>query len=168
MSPAVSAALPYLIVPLVLWRVYARIKRLVTRQRSVAWRHWLGLGLFGFVIAVMALVSLSRPLGLAALAAGVGAGAGLAVAALQRTRFELEDGVLHYTPHAHIGLAVSLVFIGRLCWRMLEVYQLHGAPQPPQNPGDSPLTMLTFGIMAGYYTLYAAGVLRWRRAHGVR
>jgi hypothetical protein len=32
----------------------------------------------------------------------------------------------------------------------------------------SPTTMLVFGIMAGYYMLYSAGLLHYRRANGIK
>lgn len=168
MSPAVAAALPYLLIPFVLWRVYARVKRLMTRQRSHAWRHWLSVVLFGMLVAMLgALSALTNQVALAGLAAGVAAGAGLGVAALKRTSYEQVDGALYYTPSAHIGVFVSLLFIGRLLWRMIQVWSQHGA-QPPENMANSPLTLLVFGILAGYYVVYSGGLLRWRHAHGVK
>jgi len=113
------------------------------------------------------LSALTNQTALAGLAAGVAAGAGLGVAALKRTNFEPVDGALYYTPNAQIGLFVSLLFVGRLLWRMIQVWSQHGAQQP-ENIANSPLTLLVFGILAGYYVVYSGGLLRWRHAHGVK
>ena len=53
-TPVVAAVL----VPLVLWRVYSRIKRLTTRQRSKVWRHRTTLVFFPLLILMLAAVSL--------------------------------------------------------------------------------------------------------------
>ena len=67
-----------------------------------------------------------------------------------------------YTPSAHIGVLVSMLFIGRLLYRGYEFY-VAGASRPDDMAGSAS-TMLVFGILAGYYTCYAAGILRWRRS----
>ena len=156
-TPIVAAVL----VPFVLWRVYNRIKRLMVRQRSQAWRHWIAAILFPALLLTMALFGLSNPVALAGLAAGVTVGVGLAVVALNKTRFEYVDGQFFFTPNAHIGIIVSMVFLSRLLYRAYEYY-VNGAA--PQGATLSPLTMLAFGVMAGYYAVYATGLLRWRRA----
>ncbi|MGZ3181803.1 MAG: hypothetical protein ACXU8N_05115 [Telluria sp.] len=162
-----AAVLPYLLIPLVLWRVYARIKRLMTRQQSHAWRHWLSVVLFSLIVLSFVVPGLAYPSALAALAVGVAAGAGLAIAAFQRTVFENEDGTLYYTPSAHIGVFVSLLFVGRICYRFLNLYLNHGASQPDQ-PWTSPVSMLVFGLLAGYYVVYSGSLLRWRRKNGIK
>ena len=156
-QPVVAAV----IIPFVLWRVYQRIKRLVVRQRSQAWRHWVGVVLFPLLVLMLAFVALAHPLALAALAGGVAAGVALGLVGLQRTVYERIGADFFYTPSAHIGILVSLLFIGRLLYRGYEFY-VAGVARP-DDFASSPLTLLVFGILAGYYTSYAAGILRWRR-----
>lgn len=147
--------------PLILWRVYARVKRLMTRQRSQAWRHWIAMVLFPLVVIGFAFAAHAYPLTLAALAGGVVAGAALAALGLRKTGFEQVGAEFFFTPHAGIGIAVSLVFISRMGYRMVEV--IEQGPAYRDDFGHSPLTLLAFGVLAGYYTVYAAGLLRWRR-----
>jgi hypothetical protein len=104
---------------------------------------------------------LAHPNALAGLAAGIAAGAALGVLGLRRTIYEQIGGAYFYTPNAHIGVLVSVLFLGRLLYRGYEFYVL-GAAQP-QDFAGSPLTLLVFGVLAGYYTTYAAGLLRWRK-----
>lgn len=146
--------------PFILWRVYARIRRLMTRQRSHLWRHRVAVGLFPLVVIGLAVAALASPLTLAALAAGVAAGAALAVVGLRKTGFERVGDEYYFTPHAGIGIAVSLVFIARMGYRFYEISVM--GPQANPDLGHSPLTLLAFGVLAGYYTVYAAGLLRWR------
>jgi hypothetical protein len=157
-APLVAVVL----VPLVMWRVYQRVKRLMVRQRSQPWRHWISVVLFPALLVLMGAVSLAHPQALGGMAAGVAAGAVLGVLGLRKTRYEHIGSEFFYTPNAHIGVLVSLLFVGRLLYRGYEFYAL-GAAQT-QDFGSSPLTLLVFGVLAGYYTTYAAGILRWRAA----
>ena len=70
---------------------------------------------------------------------------------------------LFYTPNAHLGIAVSLLFTGRIIYRLVEVYAL-GETMRGGNSDfvRSPLTMAVFGVLAGYYIVYAIGLVRWR------
>ncbi len=155
-TPLVAAVL----VPFVMWRVYQRIKRLMVRQHSKAWRHWISLIVFPVILVLLGVAALAHPQALAGMAAGVVAGVALGVVGLRKTQYEHIGSEFFYTPNAHIGVLVSMLFVGRLLYRGYEFYVL-GTAQP-QDFASSPLTMVVFGILAGYYTTYAAGLLRWR------
>jgi cytochrome b561 len=148
--------------PLIAWRVYKRVQRLTTRQPSKVWRHWTAAILFPVLVILLGLGAASHPLALVAMAAGLAGGAGLGVLSLRKTVFENVGGEFFYTPHARIGIFVSLLFVGRLLYRGFEMLTM--APGAMQSPdfGRSPLTLLVFGVMAGYYIAYATGLLRWR------
>ena len=150
-------------IPLILWRLYSRIRRLVGRQKSRLWRHWVAVTFFPLIVVLLGIVALHNAITLASLVAGVAIGTGLAVWGLKRTRLENTPEGFFYTPNAHIGIAVSLLFIGRILFRMVEVYGAIGGAQPGmQDFARSPLTLAIFGVLAGYYTAYAIGILRWR------
>ncbi|MDQ2823636.1 MAG: hypothetical protein M3Y65_25210 [Pseudomonadota bacterium] len=155
-APAIAAILT----PFVAWRVYQRVRRLMVRQQSHAWRHWLSIAIMGVLVVVFGVMTLGHPLAVAALAAGVAVGVGLSLLALQRTRFERIGSNFFFVPHAPIGAIVSLLFIGRLLYRGYEFY-VDGAAASAHFT-STPLTMIVFGIMAGYYANFARGVLRWR------
>lgn len=158
-STLVFAAL----VPLVAWRVYARFRRMVGRQRLTKYRIWVQLTLFPTLVALIALSALGRPAALVAFGASLAAGVGLGRYGLRTTRFEAVPGHLYYTPNAHLGIALSLLFVVRLAWRVVEVA---GSPPGAERGGldfvHSPLTLLVFGLLAGYYISYALGLARWR------
>lgn len=157
-TPIVAAVL----VPFVLWRVYARVKRLMVRQRSQPWRHWVGVVLFPLLMVALGIAAQAHPMSLAGIAAGVAVGVGLGLLALRNTVYERVGAEFYYTPNAHIGILVSMLFIGRLLYRGYEFYVAKTAQ--PQDFASSPLTLLVFGVLAGYYTFYAAGLLRWRKS----
>jgi hypothetical protein len=156
-SPIVAAIL----VPFVMWRVYQRIKRLMVRQRSQPWRHWIAVVLFPLIVVLLGVGALAHPIALAGMAAGLAAGAVLGVVSLRKTIYERIGGAFFYTPNAHIGVLVSMLFLGRLLYRGYEFYMQGAAHQPDFASG--PLTLMVFGVLAGYYTMYAAGLLRWRK-----
>ncbi len=149
---------------LIVWRMYSRIRRLIGRQQSRAWRHWGAATLFPLLIVLISLVAMASPLALLALAIGLAGGIGLAVWGLRMTKFEKTDAGFFYTPNAHIGIAISVIFIARLLFRAVQLIALTGAEArlATQDFGRSPLTLIIFGTMAGYYAWYAIGLLRWR------
>jgi cytochrome b561 len=152
-----------LVVPLVAWRVVARVRRLVGTQESKPWRHWLAAILFPLLTVVICVSA--RGWALAGLGAGVCARIALAVLGLRLTRFEVVEQKLFYTPNAHIGIALSVLLMLRVGYRLWQVATLTGAAarEPATGFAQSPTTTLLFGLMAGYYASYAMGILRWRR-----
>lgn len=150
------------LVPLIAWRFYSRVRRLIGRQKSRAWRHWAALVLFPTLLAMLAFGAAADRVAIGALIAGIAVGVGLGLLGLRLTRFERTAEGFFYTPNAHIGIAISVVFAARIAWRLIEVQVHAGALPTGQDFARSPLTLLVFGVLAAYYTAYAAGVLRWR------
>ncbi len=146
----------FLIVPLVLWRIYVRVRRLVARQRFSKVRSWITLAVFPALVLVLAYVVLGQPDVLAWLAAGLTAGALLGLYGLKRTRFEATPQGLFYTPNARLGIAVSLLFLGKFAYRLFELYTMPLGATPVANGS----TLAIFGVLAGYYVSYAAGLVR--------
>ena len=162
---------PSLVVPvgigvLILWRTYSRIRRMVGRQRLSKVRPWITVCVFLPLVLLLAFSSIARPQSLLGIGGGLVVGIGLGVYSLRKTRFENTPQGLFYTPSAHVGIAVSLLFVGRLLYRLIQMYAISGAPAPGGDPSlqyaTTPLTMLIFGVLAGYYVTYAIGLLRWR------
>ena len=157
-TPVVAAVLT----PLVLWRIYSRVKRLTTRQRSKTWRHRTTLVFFPLLLVILAVVSIkTNPFALAGLAAGLPVGAVLGRIAIGKTRFEQVGADFFFTPHAPIGLAVALLFMARMAWRAYEYYTLGSFAH--HEFVSSPLTLVIFGVLAGYYMSFAFGLLSWRK-----
>jgi len=157
-TPVVAAVL----VPLVLWRMHSRIKRLTSRQLSKTWRHRTSLVFFPLLVLGLAAACLQTgPIALAGLAAGLPLGVVLGRIAIGKTRFEQHGDAFYFTPHAPIGMLVALLFIGRMGWRAYEYYEL-GSFQHHEFV-TSPLTLFIFGILAGYYMTFAHGLLAWRQ-----
>jgi hypothetical protein len=152
------------LVPLILWRLYSRYRRLVGRQHSKAWRHWFAIVFFPLLLVLLSLPLFLHPLALAALGAGVAIGATLSFFGLRHTRFEATPEGYFFTPNARIGIALLSLMVARIAYRFFEVYSLAGTPGAGQPPdfARSPLTLLCIGMVASYYTAYAIGLLRWR------
>lgn len=160
-APSLPALGLLLLVPLVAWRLYARFRRLVGRQRLSRARPWVHLTLFPALLVLLGWLSHGRMDALAWLSGAVAAGALLARYGLARTELEVTPHGLYYTPHAPLGIALSVLFAGRILYR---IYELANAG-PAADFARSPLTLAVFGLLAGYYVVYAIGLLRWRRAH---
>ncbi len=150
------------LVPLVAWRLYARFRRLVGRQRLSRVRPWITLTIFPALLVLLAWLSRERTDTLAWLAGALAVGAVLARYGLARTVFEATPRGLYYTPHAPLGIALSTLFAGRILYR---VYEVMSAGPAAADFARSPLTPAVFGLLAGYYVAYAIGLVRWRMAH---
>ncbi|MBI3716864.1 MAG: hypothetical protein HY255_12800 [Betaproteobacteria bacterium] len=164
MTPTTVAIM--IAVPLIALRLYFRVRRLIGRQRSRLWRHWTAAILFPLLLCLFGLSAMASPLALGGLALGIAVGIGLAIWGLRLTVFEKTDAGHFYTPNAHIGIALSLLLVGRIGYRFYQLSML-GVTDPQmgwQHIGRSPATTIIFGMLAGYYTWYAIGILRWRNS----
>ena len=147
----------------IVWRMLSRVRRMVGRQRATTRRPWFTVVLFPLLLVALGVVALVNPPALMALVAGAVGGGVLGVVGLRLTRFESTPEGRFYTPNAYLGVALSLLFIGRVGWRYMQLYG--ASPEAMSQPPDvsrSPLTLAIFGLLAGYYTVYAAGLLRWQ------
>jgi len=176
---------------LIAWRMHVRIRRMIGRQKFSKVRPWLTVTLFPLLLVAMLPASLGRPADLEALLGGAVAGIALGVFGLRLTKFEKTAEGGFYTPNAHLGVALSVLLICRVGYRVV-AGTLYGASAgavasasaatsasaamaggstgaAAAMPGTlalSPLTLLLFGTLAGYYVTYAVGLLRWHHRTG--
>ncbi len=152
-----------LVAALIAWRVYSRIRRVIGRQRLSTVRPWITVVVFPLLLVLILATSLLHPMTAAAVAAGTAVGIGLGLLGTRLTRFEVTPAGLFYTPNAHLGIALSLLLVVRIGYRV-GMLALNGQNLDAQSMqlGTSPLTMALFGTLAGYYVTYAIGLLRWR------
>lgn len=167
--PHPSLLVSILLGALIIWRFYSRIRRMVVRQKLSKVRPWITVCVLPILLIVFAAVSMWHTLDLAALFGGAAVGVGLGVYGLRLTRFETTPQGKYYTPSAHLGIALSAVLIVRIAYRVWQVSASSpdlGMSPPGVGPGTpgSPLTLLIFGTLAGYYVMYAIGLIRWARA----
>jgi hypothetical protein len=145
--------------PVLVWRVYARLKTQMQRQRSILTRHYTGIFVFLAMILVPASEVLGKPMPLAALAVGTAAGIAYGIWGLKLTRFDETDEGYFFTPNARLGIVISMLFAARVLYIGFELYA-GSTPTPPFT--DSPLTMLVVGLTGAYFGTYSIGILRWR------
>lgn len=150
--------------------VYRRFRRNFGRQRVNRGALKFRVGLFLALSLLVVAPVVRSAAGAASAAAGLAAGLAVAAWAAGRTRFEERDGNSYYTPHPYAGLAVSLLFLGRLVYRYAAELSVP-APPPPADPSAalarslnelscSPATLLVFFLLAGYYVYYYLYLLR--------
>jgi hypothetical protein len=170
-----SQIAPLLFAALVVFAVYRRLRRTFGRQPLRPRRMTLRM----VILAILALSFL--PLALRSMqfmsAELVGAALGIALGlwGAERTRFQMYGERLYYLPHTYTGIAVSLLFLGRLVFRFVQIYA--GAPalrgSYAANPAQgfapaammrSPLTVALFFVLVGYYVCYY-GLVLWKSKH---
>ncbi|XRD77786.1 DUF1453 domain-containing protein [Dyella marensis] len=169
--------IPALMVPLAAFAIYRRVRGNFGPQPIRRKRMMARVAIFAVLAVVFALTGLYDPMLLAGLAGGIAGGAVLGLAGLRLTRFgQNEQGADVYIPNPWIGAALTVLLIGRLAWRFLEVMPQIKDPALAAAAGHappvgSPLTLAVFGLMVGYYLVYFIGLLvhhrRFQRERGI-
>jgi hypothetical protein len=163
---------PFLIAALVVFVIYRRFRRSFGQQPLRPVRMQVRIVMLLIIGCLLLPAALRSTAFLSALLAGAAAGVALALWGAARTRFLKIDQQLYYVPHTYTGIAVSLLFLGRLVYRLIQVYtSTHAVPATgidPPNPGfapasilQSPLTLGLFFVLVGYYVCYYSVVL-WK------
>jgi hypothetical protein len=169
--------IPALMVPLAAFAIYRRVRGNFGPQPIRRKRMMARVAIFAVLAVVFALTGLYDPMLLAGLAGGIAGGAVLGMVGLRLTRFgQNEQGADVYIPNPWIGAALTVLLIGRLAWRFLEVMPQIKDPALAAAAGHappmgSPLTLAVFGLMVGYYLAYFIGLLvhhrRFQRERGI-
>jgi hypothetical protein len=142
---------------LIAWSIYRRVRRNIGRQKLRPRRIKISIVIFSLVSLLFCSLSLHQPRMLAGIGGGLLLGGLLGLAGLRLTKFETTAEGHFYTPNLHIGVALTLLFIGRLLYHQ---WVLHH----PTTTGNhapmfqSALTFFIFGLIAGYYIVYYLGL----------
>jgi hypothetical protein len=161
---------PILIAALVVFGIVRRVRRTFGRQPVQPVRIWVRISVLTLAGGLIAATSAMRGAEmLEALIGGFACGAMLGYVGLRHTRFEVTPEGRFYTPHTYIGLAVTLLLLGRMAYKFL--YLSNGAngmlaadPNGAAAYQSSPLTTGIFAVLVGYYLLFYGGVLLRTRA----
>ncbi len=154
-----APTVPILFGGLIVWSIYRRIKRNIGRQKLRPARIITSLVILSAVSVLLLSVaihleSIKLVLGLVG---GMLPGALLGLVGLRLTKFETTDEGHFYKPDTRIGLALSLLFVGRMLYRFWAVGHETAAPHSPPA-FQSPLTYFLFGLIAGYSLVYYIGL----------
>jgi hypothetical protein len=114
--------------------------------------------ILSLVSALIAGTSLQNTNLLLGFGVGLLLGALLGFVGLRLTRFETTDEGHFYIPNTHIGVALSVLFVGRIAYKYIPPRNAATA-QYPALPFQSPLTLLILGLTVGYYLVYQTGIL---------
>jgi len=160
-APSAPTVVMLLLVPLLVWRTYSRVRRLIGRQRLTRVRPWISLIVMPLLAGLLSWVAWPAVDKVGWLGAGIATGAALSALGLKLTAFERTPQGLFYTPNRYLGMSLVLLFVGRIIYRVIEVTALsHG--NTLTGFALSSLTLAVFGVLAGYYVGFNAGLLRWR------
>jgi len=149
--------MPILFGGLMAWSIYRRIRRNIGRQPLRPRRIMVSIVIFSVISAAIFSASLHLPKLALGLGGGLLLGALLGFAGLRFTKFETTETGHFYTPNTHIGVALSVLFIGRMAYRFWAAPDVTIASHGPPA-FQSPLTLFIFGLIAGYYLVYYIGL----------
>src|SRR5260370_30156347 len=161
---------PYVIAGLAVLLIYRRFRRSFGPQPVRPVRMWIRIAVLILLGCSLIPYALKSGQFLFAEFAGALGGMALGFWGARHTRYATYEGRLHYVPHTYTGVAVSLLFIGRMVYRVVEWYWQNGTVQgvAAASPGIAPPSMMrnpsTVGLIfavAGYYICYHAMVL-WK------
>ncbi len=148
---------------IVAFGVYRRVRRNIGRQILTAQRQYVRMGVISVLCLLLAFLKPLQPTAVAYIASGLLVGAVIGWFALRHTEFAATAEGYFYTPHLYIGIAVTALFIGRLLYRMVLVYDAVGntATGGPSPADSNPLTLGILFLTASYYVVYCTGLLKW-------
>lgn len=154
-----------LLVPLAVWRIYSRLKIVLGRTKSELWRHYATLAVMVVMLLAVAIQIIGNLTALAALLAGAVVGGLLGQRNMKLSRLENRPDGFFYTQNRKLALLICLLFISRLIYRLFEAYlHMHnGLPLDPDFLGN-PVSSWLFGLLGGFYGVYAWLLVQWRRA----
>ncbi len=155
--------MPILFGGLIAWSLYRRVRRNLGRQKLHPRRAVTSLVILSLFSVVIVGTSLQNANLLLGFGGGLLPGALLGFVGLRLTRFETTSEGHFYTPSTHIGVALSLLFFGRLVYRFMVLRTFSATPHQPPAIAQSPLTLFIFGLLAGYYLVYYAGLFAHSR-----
>jgi hypothetical protein len=151
----------FLLAALLIFVVYRRFRRSFGQQPLVPLRMQLRI-LMLLIVGCLLLPSAMRSASfLLAILAGAAIGVALALWGAAHTRFVRNADRLYYVPHTYTGIAVSLLFIGRLGYRLVQVYASADQSFTAASMVRSPLTVGLYFVLMGYYVCYYSVVL-WK------
>jgi hypothetical protein len=168
----VSQIGPFLIAVLVVFAIYRRFRRSFGQQPLRPVRMQVRIVVLLVIGCLLVPAAFRSAAFMSAVLAGIAAGVALAMWGAARTRFLRVSGQLYYVPHTYTGIAVSLLFLGRLVYRLLQVsgnmHAIHAAGPDSANQAfapasmlQSPLTLGLYFVLMGYYVCYYSMVL-WK------
>ena len=144
----------------VAWRIYMRLRRTIGEQQFRPGRLKFSIGVFTLLSLLILLPTLGHSQLMLGWAAGLAGGLALGCWALRLTHFTTIASGRFYTPNAHLGIGLTLLFVIRIVYRMAAFYNnFTVAGRPVPGWGESALTYLTCELLAGYYIAHSAGVL---------
>jgi hypothetical protein len=163
----------FLIAALFVFAIYRRLRRTFGQQLLRPIAMGIRIAVFLVIGCFLLPIALRDSAFISAMLSGIAIGVTLALFGAARTRFVRVSGQLYYLPHTYTGIAVSLLFLGRLIYRFIQVYgTLHAghtavasADQSftPASMVRSPLTLGLFFVVMAYYVCYYSVVLRKSR-----
>ena len=160
MSP--NVIVPIVVAPLIVWRLYYRMRRSFGRQPIRAKRMWARVASLSVVTLLIATQGFIDPRLVGGLGAGLIGGMVLGLVALRLTRFEIDGSNDCYFPNPWIGLALTTLLIGRLLYKLMVIWPATSPAVAGGGYGQwhrSPLTLAILGLLLGYYIAYYAGLL---------
>jgi hypothetical protein len=168
-----SQIAPFFVAILVLFVIYRRFRRSFGQQPLRPVRMQVRIVLLLVIGCLLLPAALRSSAFISAALAGIAAGVALAAWGAARTRYLRISGQLYYVPHTYTGIAVSFLFLGRLIYRLTQVFgtvhasqaaaAVDSAAQGFAQAGvlQSPLTLGLYFVLMGYYVCYYSMVL-WK------
>ena len=145
--------------PVVAWRLVVLVHRLFAWQRFSEPYLWLRAGSLSVLILFVALIAFEEHTAFFALAAGLVLGTVLGLASVRSTTFMPSGGETLVQPDRVVGLLLSVLLIGRVCWRLAAGPADVGLGWNLASFVRNPSTMLLFGLCSAHFLAYALGIV---------
>ncbi|MDB5056520.1 MAG: hypothetical protein JWM44_4570 [Bacilli bacterium] len=163
MQSFIQIAIPFVLISFL---IYRRVKRSIGFQRFSPKRMQFRIILFGILGLVMLALGFLHPILFLADGIGITCGAVLAFYAIRHSVFEWRDTILYSRTHVVIESTVIILFLGRVLYRILFVFNgvkntaAASDPNQMQQYTKDPFTVAIFLVIVAYYMAYYTFVIR--------
>jgi len=147
-----------LVISILAWSIYRRVRRNIGRQKLRPARAIISIVILSAISVLIVDTSLQNINLLFGYGGGLLLGGLLGLVGLKLTKFETTNDGHFYTPNTHIGIALSVLFVGRIAYKFIMANNA-AAAQNSAIPFQSPLTLFILGLNVGYYVVYQIGIL---------
>jgi hypothetical protein len=154
------------VVSFLIWRMISRIRRHIGRQPLRPVRMTFRIVFLGIVTLGLALMAPHGTSFMLGLSGGLLAGVLLALLGLRLTQFENTSEGYFFTPNMYVGITISVLLLARLGYQLIRYEHMAEQHDGSYSLVQSALTLLLFGLLAGYYIAYYLGVFFYSRKLG--
>ena len=161
---------PVVIIALILFSVYRRVSKTIGLQKIIKKSMIIRMTIFSIIAIIFLGIGLLNPTTYIFDVIGIVLGGIIAYYAIRTTTFEKHDDSWFYRPHPWISAIITVLFVGRIVYRVYQSYSLINSSVATNGQIENqsslafyahdPSTSIVLFILISYYIIYYTFIIR--------